>query len=69
MKIDREAKEEMEIALLEQESEVALPGNLQNRKEMANMFDRMVSPEYQEERRLENNRKGFVRKVITKVGL
>lgn len=66
---DSRKKEELDIELMENENEIALPGNLQNKKEMADMFERMVSPEYQEQRILENNRKRFIKNKASKVGL
>ena len=66
---DSRKKEELDIELMENENEIALSGNLQNKKEMADMFERMVSPEYQEQRILENNRKRFIKNKASKVGL
>lgn len=69
MNIDRSKKEKLELEVLERENDIALPGNLQIKKEMADMFERMVSPEYQEQRILENNRKRFIKNKTSKVGL
>ena len=66
---DSRKKEELDIELMENENEIALSGNLQNKKEMADMFERMVSPEYQEQRILENNRKRFIKNKASRVGL
>lgn len=67
--IDNYLKEKLDLELLERENEIALPGNLQAKKEMADMFERMVSPEYQEQKILENNRKRFIKNKTSKVGL
>ena len=69
MNIDISKKEKLELEVLERENDIALPGNLQIKKEMADMFERMVSPEYQEQRILENNRKRFIKNKASKVGL
>lgn len=69
MNIDRSKKEKLELEVLERENDIALPGSLQIKKEMADMFERMVSPEYQEQRILENNRKRFIKNKTSKVGL
>lgn len=67
--MDYRLKEKLDLELLEKENEIALPGNLQAKREMADMFERMVNPEYQEQRILENNRKRFIKNKISKVGL
>jgi len=69
MRIDEKKREDLEQKVLESENNIAMDSNLQSRKEMADMFERMVSPEYQEERRIHNNRKKFIKNIINKVGL
>lgn len=69
MTINRQKKEELDFEVLQNENEIAMPGNLQIKKEMADMFERMVSPEYQEQRILENNRNRFIKNKASKVGL
>lgn len=59
-------KQELEIRLLDTEGEIAMPPEMQYRKEFANMYENMVSPEKIEERKRREKRKNFVKGRRTK---
>lgn len=63
------AKEKYQDELFEAENEVAMSGALQSKKQAVDMFEKLVSPEYQEERRLQKVRKEFIKKKTILVGL
>lgn len=67
--IDKRQKEKYEDELFESENDVAMSGDLQNKKQMVDMFEKMVSPEYQEERKILKNRKEFIKRKTFSVGL
>lgn len=67
--INRIEKEKYEDELFEQENDIAMSGKLQNKKQAVDMFEKMISPEYQEEKRLQKNRNEFIKKKTISVGL
>lgn len=67
--IDKRQKEKYEDEMFEAENDIAMSGALQNKKQMVDMFEKMISPEYQEERRLQKNRKKLVKNKIVSLGL
>jgi hypothetical protein len=67
--IDKRDKEKYEDEMFESENDIAMSGELQNKKQMVDMFEKMVSPEYQEERRILKNRKQFIKRKTFSVGL
>jgi len=62
-------KEKYQEELFEEENEVAMSGRLQSKKQAVDMFEKMVSPEYQEQRRLQKHRSQFIKKKTISVGL
>jgi len=63
-------KEKLEKELLKSDQDdILLPGKLQYKKEMADMFDDMTNPLKIEERKLKKRRSEFKKKNMAKVGL
>lgn len=64
----QEDKKKLESEISNENGEL-LPGNLQNKKEMAEMYENIVDPEKREERKVKNKRKSFIKNVEFRAGL
>lgn len=62
-------KEKYQDELFEAENDIAMSGQLQSKKQAVDMFEKMISPEYQEQKKLEKHRNQFIKKKTISVGL
>lgn len=69
MKIDTNLKKKYNEELVGAENEPALPGKLQWKREMVEMFENLTDPQKIQERKLKENKKSFIRNKIRKFGL
>lgn len=63
------SKEDLELELALSENDIAMDGRLQDKKQMANMFEKMVDPDFQEQIRLKKFRKQIINSRTKRVGL
>ena len=69
MLVDKRLKEKLNEELVDAENEPALPGKLQWKKEMADMFEDMTNPQKIQERKLKEKRRSFIKNKTKKFGL
>ena len=69
MLVDKRLKEKLNEELVDAENEPALPGKLQWKKEMADMFEDMTNPQKIQERKLKEKRRSFINNKIKRFGL
>jgi hypothetical protein len=69
MLVDKRLKEKLNEELVGAENEPALPGKLQWKKEMADMFEDMTNPQKIQERKLKEKRRSFIINKTKKFGL
>jgi len=66
----QELKEKLEMEIINAENDdILLSGKLQNKKEMAEMFEDLTDPQRIEERKLKNRRRDFIKNKTKMVGL
>jgi len=66
----QELKEKLEMEIINAENDdILLSGKLQNKKEMAEMFEDLTDPQRIEERKLKNRRSDFIKNKTKMVGL
>ena len=69
MFINQKLKEKFNEELVGAENEPALPGKLQWKKELVDMFDNLTNPNKIQERRLKEHRRSFINNKIKRFGL
>ncbi|NLD20745.1 MAG: hypothetical protein GX663_11010 [Clostridiales bacterium] len=69
MFINQKLKEKFNEEMVGAENEPALPGKLQWKKEMADMFEDMTNPKKIQERKLKEKRRSFIKNKTKKFGL
>ena len=69
MFINQKLKEKFNEEMVDAENEPALPGKLQWKKEMADMFEDMTNPQKIQERKLKEKRRSFIKNKTKKFGL
>ena len=69
MFINQKLKEKFNEEMVDAENEPALPGKLQWKKEMVDMFEDMTNPQKIQERKLKEKRRSFIKNKTKKFGL
>ncbi len=69
MFINQKLKEKFNEEMVGAENQPALPGKLQWKKELVDMFDNLTNPNKIHERRLKEHRRSFINNKVKRFGL
>ena len=69
MFINQKLKEKFNEEMVGAENQPALPGKLQWKKELVDMFDNLTNPNKIQERKLKEKRRSFINNKVKRFGL